>query len=76
MAIIVAMMVMCCLVSSWRINHFGINPVSGGRPASDMRVSIIRVFMVGSFVHDVIIVEILFVFRSLIIRNIVEVMMM
>lgn len=70
-----AIIIICCLVSSCRINHFGINPVSGGRPASDIRVSIIRVFMVGSFVHEVIIIEILFVSRSLIIKNIVEVMM-
>lgn len=75
MAIIVAIMSICCLVNSWRISHFGINPVSGGIPASDIRVSIIRVFMVGSFVHEVIIIEILFVFRSFIIKNIVEVMM-
>lgn len=64
---------MCCLVSSWIINHFGVNPVSGGSPASDIRVSIIMVFSVGSFVHDVIITEILFVSKSLIIKNIVEV---
>lgn len=51
------------------------NPVSGGRPASDIRVSIIMVFSVGNFVHDVMITEIIFVFRVLIIRNVVEVMM-
>lgn len=70
-----AIMNMCCLVSSWRINHLGINPVSGGRPASDIRVSIIIVFSVGNFVHDVIITDIMFVSKVLIIRNVVEVMM-
>lgn len=67
---------MCCLVSSWRINHFGINPVSGGKPASDIRVSIIIVFIAGNFVHDVITTEIMFVSKVLIMRNVVEVMMM
>ncbi len=57
------------------INHLGINPVSGGRPANDIRMSIIVAFSIGSFVHDVIITETLFVSRSSIIRNIVEVIM-
>lgn len=63
MAISAARVVMCCLVSSCRINHLGENPVSGGRPARDSSVSIIIVFSEGIFVQDSIIVAILFVFR-------------
>lgn len=27
-----------CLVNSWRISHFGKNPVRGGRPPRDKRI--------------------------------------
>lgn len=35
---IVAGMARSCLVSSCKINHFGINPESGGRPPRESRV--------------------------------------
>lgn len=35
------------------ISHFGRKPVSGGRPASDSRVSMRVVFNIGALVHEV-----------------------
>ena len=40
MAIAMAAGVISCLVSSWMISHFGIKPVSGGRPARDKSTNI------------------------------------
>lgn len=57
MEMITAVTVISCLVSSWRINHFGMNPVSGGRPAKDNRASIRVALRTGVFVQEVIIVE-------------------
>jgi len=37
-AIIVGSITILFLVSSWIIIHLGINPVSGGRPPSDIRI--------------------------------------
>lgn len=54
MAMIVAVGVASCLISSWMVSHFGRNPVRGGRPASDRRVSIRVVFSEGALVHVVI----------------------
>lgn len=42
-----------CLVSSWRISHFGIKPVSGGRPPSERRMSGARDVSMGAFAHEV-----------------------
>lgn len=53
MAIAMAAGVISCLVSSWMISHFGINPVSGGRPARDSSTSIRVAFSTGVFVHEV-----------------------
>lgn len=39
----------CCFVSSCRISHFGIKPVSGGRPPRDSRVSIVVTVITGVF---------------------------
>ena len=39
------------------ISHFGIKPVSGGRPAKDKRVSITVAFSIGVFVHEMSIVD-------------------
>lgn len=61
--IIVAVGVISCLVSSWIISHFGMKPVSGGRPARDRSVSIMDAFSVGVFVHEISIVD---SFRTLI----------
>lgn len=42
-----------CLASSCKINHFGMKPVSGGRPPSDRRVRGMRDVRMGALVHDV-----------------------
>lgn len=54
---IVAVGVISCLMSSWIINHFGMKPVSGGRPAKDRSVSIMVAFSMGVFVHEMSIVD-------------------
>lgn len=38
-----------CFASSCRINHFGINPVSGGRPPSDNNTKAVVVVRTGLF---------------------------
>lgn len=53
MAIAIAAGVISCLVSSWTMSHFGMNPVSGGSPARDRSTSIRVVFSTGVFVHEV-----------------------
>lgn len=73
MAITVAATVISCLVNSWIISHLGRNPVSGGSPASESRVSMRVALSIGVFVHEIIIVDsfiVLVVFR---IRNTVVV---
>lgn len=40
MAIVVASIVMSNMTSLFRMSHFGINPVSGGRPPSDRIVAV------------------------------------
>ena len=55
------------------ISHFGMKPVSGGRPARDRSASIIVALSIGVFVHEMSIVD---SFRTLICardRNTVEV---
>lgn len=42
-----------CLASSCRISHFGMKPVSGGRPPSDRRIRGMREVRMGALVHDV-----------------------
>ncbi len=42
-----------CFVSSWRISHFGINPVSGGRPPRERRMRGVRAVSVGVFAQEV-----------------------
>lgn len=49
---VVAVVVISCLVSSWIISHLGRKPVSGGRPASDRRVIMRVVFSMGVLVHE------------------------
>lgn len=66
MAIMVLVAVIPCLVSSWRISHFGKKPVRGGRPASDRRDSMNVALSIGALVHEVIAVDrlrVLVVFR-------------
>ena len=38
-------------VSSWMIIHLGINPVSGGSPPIESRVSIVKVVITGIVFH-------------------------
>lgn len=42
-----------CLVSSCRISHFGMKPVSGGKPPSDKRMRGIREVRMGVLAHEV-----------------------
>lgn len=51
MAIIVARMVQLFFSSSVMIIHFGKNPVSGGRPPRDRRITDIIVSIVGVLFH-------------------------
>lgn len=46
-AITVGIITMLFLVSSWMIIHLGMNPVSGGRPPSDSRISSARAVISG-----------------------------
>lgn len=57
MEIIAAAGAMLCFVSSWIISHFGRNPVRGGRPARESRVSRSAAFRAGVFVQEVIRVD-------------------
>lgn len=47
-----AIIIESCLASSRVIRSFGANPVSGGRPASDRRTSIVVEVKMGDFGHD------------------------
>lgn len=51
MAITVGMMMLSFFVSSWIIIHFGIKPVSGGRPPKDNRVISIAEIISGVLFH-------------------------
>ena len=42
-----------CLVSSRRINHFGMKPVRGGRPPKDSRIRGVKEVIAGVFAHEV-----------------------
>lgn len=53
---IMAVVDISCLVSSWIMSHFGKKPVSGGRPARDSSANIKDAFSAGVFVQEVIIV--------------------
>ena len=44
---------MSCLVSSCKIIHFGMNPVSGGRPPRDSMATIVSAVRMGVFVQVV-----------------------
>lgn len=48
---IVAITMLLFFVISWIINHFGINPVSGGRPPNDNIVMKIIMVIRGSLFH-------------------------
>lgn len=64
-----------CFVSSCRIIHFGINPVSGGRPPNDNRTRAVVDVSAGLFdqvVASVLILVVIDIFRVI---NAAEVMM-
>lgn len=42
-----------CLVSSWRINHFGMKPESGGRPPRERRMRGVMAVRAGVLAHEV-----------------------
>lgn len=42
-----------CFVNSCRISHFGMNPVSGGRPPKERRRRGVRAVRAGAFVQEV-----------------------
>ena len=62
-----------CLVSSWRMSHFGIKPVSGGRPPSDRRIRGVRAAIAGIFAQEEASVLILVALFNLKTRNVEDV---
>lgn len=65
-----------CFVSSCRISHFGMKPVSGGSPPRDRRIRGIRVEMMGALAHEIVrvpIVVVLFIMKT---RNVEDVIIM
>lgn len=63
-----------CFASSCRISHFGINPVSGGRPPSDnstRAVVVVRIGLFDQIIERVLIFVAVDVFR---VRNAADVM--
>ena len=60
---------MSCLVSSWMMSHFGRNPVIGGSPARESRVSRSIAFREGIFVQAVIKVDSFDTFIEFRVRN-------
>lgn len=59
-----------CLVSSCRINHFGINPVMGGRPPRDSKIRGVRAVRAGAFAHEIASALMLVVLLSLKTKNV------
>lgn len=60
---------MSCLVSSWMISHLGRNPVNGGRPARESRVSRSIALSDGILAHVVIRTDSLSTFIEFRVRN-------
>lgn len=71
----VAMIGRSCFVSSCRISHFGMNPVSGGRPPSDSSARAVADVRIGFFDQVVASVLILVVNDVLRVRNAADVIM-
>lgn len=40
-------------INSWRISHLGRNPVRGGRPPRESRISGVSEVRTGAFVHEI-----------------------
>lgn len=73
-AAMVAVVARSCLVSSCKINHFGINPVSGGSPPRDRRTRGVKDVRAGAFAQEVARVLMLVELLSLNTRNVENVM--
>jgi len=65
-----------CLVSSWRMSHFGAKPVRGGRPPNERRMRGARPVRAGALAHAVARVLMFVEPEALNVRNAEEVMMM
>lgn len=63
-----------CIVSSCRISHFGIKPVSGGRPPRERSIRVVVEAIRGAFDQVCASVLIFVVARSLNVRKAVDVM--
>lgn len=63
-----------CFTSSSVISSFGENPESGGRPASDNKISIVVVIKMGVFDQEVEISTIFVVDKDIRAKNIADVM--
>lgn len=63
------------MVSSCIISHFGMKPVSGGRPPRDSKVRAVMTVMVGIFVQFMANVLIFVACSSLNVRNVADVIM-
>lgn len=73
---IVAMRGRSCFVSSCKISHFGMKPVSGGRPPSESRTKAVVAVRIGLFDQVVASVLILVVKDILRVRNAADVIIM
>lgn len=65
-----------CLVSSWRISHFGMKPVSGGSPPSERRIRGVTAEITGVFAHEEASMLMLVALFNLKVRKIENVMIM
>lgn len=74
-AAMVAVVARSCLVSSCKINHFGINPVSGGSPPRERSTRGVKDVRAGVFAQEVARVLMLVELLSLNTRNVESVMM-
>lgn len=63
-----------CLVNSWRMSHFGMKPVNGGRPPRDNKIRGVRVVSAGVFAQEVASILMLVDLFSLNTRNVEDVM--
>lgn len=64
-----------CFVSSCRISHLGMKPVSGGRPPRDRRIRGVRDVRMGALAQEVARALIVVVLLSINTRKVEEVMM-
>lgn len=72
----VAVRARSCFVSSCRISHFGMKPISGGRPPRERRTKGVMAVMAGALAHEVARVLMSVEAFSLNTRNVEDVMVM